>query len=142
MGFQTPINLKEAGEAIHENRFLLPSIQRELVWDEDRIEKLFDSLIRDYPIGSFLFWRVPVERVNDFQFYEFMRRFHERNFKHNPKANVVGVSEITAVLDGQQRLTAFTSDSGELMHVNFDGSDSPTRKLTRRKNCILTLQAH
>jgi hypothetical protein len=62
--------------------------------------------MRDYPIGSFLFWRVPAGRVNDFQFYEFMRHFHERDFKHSPKANVVGIGEITAVLDGQQRLTA------------------------------------
>jgi len=101
-----PITVKQAVNSIHANGFLLPSIQRELVWDEERIERLFDSLMRDYPIGSFLFWRVPAERVNDFQFYEFMRRYHERDFKHNAKANVVGISDITAVLDGQQRLSA------------------------------------
>ena len=36
----------------------LPAIQRELVWDTDRIERLFDSIMADFPIGSFLYWRL------------------------------------------------------------------------------------
>ena len=106
MPFKTPITIREAVSAIHENRFLLPSIQRELVWGEDRIVRLFDSLVRGYPIGSFLFWSVPSSHRTEFEFYEFMRSYHEQQHTHNPKAHTDGVGDITAVLDGQQRLTA------------------------------------
>ncbi|WP_232258317.1 DUF262 domain-containing protein [Helicobacter pylori] len=38
-------------------RYFLPDIQREYVWlkkaDEKKIEQLFDSILRGYPIGSF-----------------------------------------------------------------------------------------
>jgi uncharacterized protein with ParB-like and HNH nuclease domain len=106
MSFQTPITIKEALENIQKKRYLLPSIQRELVWNPRQIELLFDSLMRDYPVGSFLFWNVGKERVNDFTFYEFVRNYHERDGTHNPKAQLDATQDITAVLDGQQRLTA------------------------------------
>ena len=106
MSFQTPITVKEVVENIHKKRYLLPAIQREVVWDVEQIERLFDSLLRDYPIGSFLFWRVEKQNTGKFQFYEFMRNFHERKATHNPKANVSGDDEVIAVLDGQQRFTA------------------------------------
>lgn len=35
---------------------LLPDIQRPFVWDEQQIYKLFDSIMRGYPISTFLFW--------------------------------------------------------------------------------------
>ena len=106
MSFQAPITIFEAIDNVYKKKYLLPSIQRELVWDTDQIELLFDSLLRDYPIGSFLFWYVEKDIINNFQFYEFFRDYHERNQKHNPKANISGESDLTAVLDGQQRLTA------------------------------------
>lgn len=106
MSFQTPITIKEAIESVRSKKYLLPSIQRELVWNTRQIEKLFDSLMRDYPVGSFLFWHVDNERLGEFTFYEFIRNYHERDSKHNPKADLSGSGDITAVLDGQQRLTS------------------------------------
>jgi len=52
-----------------------------------------------------LFWHVGKEKSKGFQFYEFIREYHERDRRHNPKANISGYEDITAVLDGQQRLT-------------------------------------
>lgn len=106
MPFRSPITVREAVEHIHERRYLLPSIQRELVWDTEQMERLFDSLMRDYPINSFLFWKVADTQKDEFQFYEFIRQYHEKTGAHNVKANVDGMAEVTAVLDGQQRLTA------------------------------------
>lgn len=106
MAFQTPITVREAVENVSQHKYLLPAIQRELVWDTSQIERLFDSLMRDYPIGSFLFWHVERQRSSDYQFYEFIRIYHERDKRHNLKANVSGNSDITAILDGQQRLTS------------------------------------
>lgn len=84
----------------------MPALQRDLVWDMGQIERLFDSLMRDYPIGSFLFWYVEKERSKDFQFYDFIRNYHERYRKHIEKIDISGEDDITAILDGQQRLTA------------------------------------
>lgn len=106
MAFQTPITVKDAVEAIDQKRYLLPAIQREVVWGVEQIERLFDSLMRDYPIGSFLFWHVERKNAGNFQFYEFMREYHERDNCHNPKANVSGKDDVTGILDGQQRLTS------------------------------------
>lgn len=106
MAFQTPITVKDAVENVHAKKYLLPAIQREVVWEVDQITRLFDSLMRDYPIGSFLFWHVDKKNVGGYQFYEFVRNYHERNSRHNPKANVSGDDDITGILDGQQRLTS------------------------------------
>jgi uncharacterized protein with ParB-like and HNH nuclease domain len=81
MAYQTPITIKTAIESIEKNQYVLPSIQREFVWGTDQIETLFDSLMRDYPISTFLFWKVEKNRINDFQFYEFLNKYHEKEFR-------------------------------------------------------------
>jgi hypothetical protein len=106
MSFQAPITIAQALDGVHQRRYLLPAIQREFVWSTTQIEQLFDSLMRGYPIGSFLFWQVAPDRVNDYQYYEFIRDYHERDRRHNVKASVAGLNGLTAVLDGQQRLTS------------------------------------
>lgn len=106
MSYETALKISDVIDDIHKKKYLLPSIQREFVWDTYQIEQLFDSLMRDYPISSFLFWKVDKEQVKNYEFYEFLRDYHERDKTHNPKANVEGEEEITAVLDGQQRLTS------------------------------------
>ena len=106
MAFQTPITIREAITNIERRNYLLPAIQREFVWGTTQIETLFDSLMRSNPIGSFLFWHVEKEKIDDFQFYEFIREYHEFHATHNQKASVPGHEALTAILDGQQRLTA------------------------------------
>ena len=106
MGFETPITIKKAINEIQSNSYVLPAIQRQFVWSAEQIENLFDSLMRGYPIGSFLFWKVQPQRIGDFQFYRFMDHYHERDYTHNDPLKPADNREITAVLDGQQRLTA------------------------------------
>ena len=55
--------IKTILEDISANKYLLASIQREFVWSTVKIEKLFDSLMRDYLINSFLFWQVIGEDI-------------------------------------------------------------------------------
>lgn len=104
MSFKNPITIEEALEKIQRNKYLLPAIQREFVWKSWQIEKLFDSLMNEYPIGSFLFWEVT--STKDFKFYEFIKKYDQRDDNHNKKIPLVDGDEIIAVLDGQQRLTA------------------------------------
>lgn len=106
MAYQTPITIKEAIYNIKKCRYVLPSIQREFVWDTDQIETLFDSLMRDYPISTFLFWKVDKSRIKDFQFYEFLKKYHEKNNRHNVKADLTEDEDVIALLDGQQRMTS------------------------------------
>ena len=106
MPFVEPITIKDAVHSINKKEFLIPAIQREFVWETNQIEGLFDSLMKDYPIGSFLFWQVDRGNITRYQFYEFVREYHEKYNTHNPKANIDGESGVTAILDGQQRLTS------------------------------------
>ena len=106
MAYKTAITIREAVDHIHNNRYLLPAIQREFVWWPHQIERLFDSLMRGYPIGSFLFWRVKPETAKNYRFYQFITNYDQRkphNTAHEAPSTVPGLK---AVLDGQQRLTA------------------------------------
>ena len=82
MAFQTPTTIKQALKSIETGEFVLPAIQRELVWPHAKIERLFDSLMRGYPIGSFLFWSVDPEHIEQYKFYDFMLDYHERDNPH------------------------------------------------------------
>jgi uncharacterized protein with ParB-like and HNH nuclease domain len=106
MAYEKPITIKEAIDQIQKKKFVLPSIQREFVWESSQIEILFDSVMRDYPISTFLFWHVEKSRIKEFQFYEFLQHYHEKNATHNPKASLADDEDVIAVLDGQQRLTS------------------------------------
>ena len=107
MSFQTPITVREVIDNIRANEYVLPAIQREFVWKEEQIVKLFDSLMKGYPIGSFLFWEVKEENKNEYKFYKFLNNYHQRDNRHNEKINLIGdQGDITAVLDGQQRFTS------------------------------------
>ncbi|WQX43004.1 DUF262 domain-containing HNH endonuclease family protein [Helicobacter pylori] len=102
-------------------RYFLPDIQREYVWlkkaDEKKIEQLFDSILRGYPIGSFLFWKLPKEDIAksdeqdsdklNFQLYQFITNYDERK-PYNEKIHIeqIRCDDLYIVLDGQQRLTS------------------------------------
>jgi len=106
MSFQMPITIAKVIGDIQANRYVLPAIQREFVWSAEQIEKLLDSLMRGYPIGSFLFWKIDPQSLDSFRFYRFMDRYHQRDHKHNEPIDLVDNHDTIAVLDGQQRLTA------------------------------------
>lgn len=106
MSFQTPRSVEEMLTAIHRREYLMPAIQREFVWSPDQITKLVDSLMRGYPVGSFLLWDVKPETARSYTFYEFLTNYHERDNPYADKATVPHGSPTTAVLDGQQRLTS------------------------------------
>lgn len=84
----------------------LPAIQREFVWGTDRIERLFDSIMADFPIGSFLYWKLEQKNKDEWPVYEFIRDFDGES-PHNPPANMAGITkDVILVLDGQQRITS------------------------------------
>jgi len=104
--------------------FFLPAIQRPYVWHPDQITALFDSLLKGYPISSFLFWEIRPERRSDWEVYKFIENFRFGD-THNEVAEPDG-REIVLVLDGQQRLTSLL--------IGLRGTFSTRAKYKRRDN--------
>ncbi|GAA7266848.1 DUF262 domain-containing protein [Helicobacter pylori] len=122
-------------------RYFLPDIQREYVWlkkaDEKKIEQLFDSILRGYPIGSFLFWKLQKEDIAksdeqdsdklNFQLYQFITNYDERK-PHNEKIRIGQIirDELYIVLDGQQCLTS--------LYIGLRGTRTLKKKGARNDN--------
>ena len=114
MAFQTPISIEEALNKIKGGEYALPAIQRDYVWREHQVTWLFDSIMRGYPISSFLFWSVRGENVNGYKFYDFLRDYREDFRTRGKEKTVDSHDRFTAILDGQQRLTS--------LYIGFMGS--------------------
>ena len=133
--FQKPLTIEEVVNGVYKKDYVLPAIQREFVWTTQQITTLFDSLMKNYPIGSFLFWEVDKENIKNFQFYEFIRNYHERDGTHNPKADTIGDENVNSILDGQQRLTSLYialkgTYSEKIPKKRWDNNDAfPPKKL-------------
>ncbi|WQZ29418.1 DUF262 domain-containing protein [Helicobacter pylori] len=122
-------------------RYFLPDIQREYVWlkkaDEKKIEQLFDSILRGYPIGSFLFWKLQKEDIAksdeqdsdklNFQLYQFITNYDERK-PHNEKIRIEQINrdDLYIVLDGQQRLTS--------LYIGLKGTRTLKKKWAKNDN--------
>jgi hypothetical protein len=91
---------------IDQNKIYLPALQRKFVWDKPRIQLLFDSLMRNYPFGTFLFWQLHRQKADNYVFYEFLKEYDERMPFNRRKTGAFLHEEITGILDGQQRLSS------------------------------------
>lgn len=98
--------IKNLIHKIDNNEYVLPALQREFVWKPEQIERLFDSIMKGYPIGSFLFWNVQNENIKKYEFYNILKEYHQRDARHNVKINISHKDNVTAILDGQQRITS------------------------------------
>lgn len=105
--YAKPITIEDAVRHIIKNEYLLPAIQRKFIWRPEQICSLFDSIMRGYPINSFMFWEVTTPRIaNDFRFFQFLKNYCERFGEDNPDLDTKGLDHFWAVIDGQQRLTS------------------------------------
>jgi len=104
--YQTGATIKDTIQLIQQHEYVLPAIQREFVWKPEQIQRLFDSIMQGYPFGTFLLWKVQAENSSKYKFYDFVREYHERDNPHCPNLPAQLNHALTAVLDGQQRMTA------------------------------------
>jgi hypothetical protein len=109
---------------IEKGHIKIPKFQRDFVWSIDKTAKLLDSILKGYPIGTFILWETK-ERLNDI-----------KNIGNIPLPAVPDDIKIQYVLDGQQRITSLyaaflgakiqkegekkITDYGEIF-VNLDG---------------------
>jgi len=126
MSFQTPLTIRAALAGIESHKYVLPAIQREFVWTPQQMIALLDSLMRGYPVGSFLFWTVDEDRSQDYRFYDFVLNYHQKDRPHCPVHEITQPRDLTAVLDGQQRLTS--------LNIAFRGSMAVKEKHKRRND--------
>ena len=103
--FEQPITIEKAMDAINSKEYLIPGIQRKFTWDKDRICRLFDSLMRKYPINSFMFWEVRKEIYCKTYLYPFVEHYRQR-FNEEEKQTTPTRDSVIAVIDGQQRLNS------------------------------------
>lgn len=100
------MSIRKVVKSLNENEenggFWLPNIQRPFVWREEQIEKLFDSVMRDYPISTLLAWRTKsnMKKRRFIKDYKKGINLYEQYEGNNNKAKYL-------VLDGQQRLQSF-----------------------------------
>ena len=106
------ITIYEAMANIKSGKYVMPAFQRQFVWSMEQIEKLWDSILLDYPIATFLFWHVDDNNVTwDTYFCNFLTSVTFDNRKQADSVNFeltdidVSITD-TAILDGQQRLTS------------------------------------
>ena len=68
MNFQQPkpdsIQYSDLIYEIQKGIIKIPKFQREFVWNLDETAELLDSILKGYPIGTFIFWQTD-ERMND-----------------------------------------------------------------------------
>lgn len=57
----------------------LPNIQRPFVWSEEQIQRLFDSIMREYPISTLLVWRSKAQ-IKHRKFVDHWRSASDSNF--------------------------------------------------------------
>lgn len=72
----------------------IPQFQREFVWSRAKSAKLLDSIVKGYPVGTFIFWHTD-ERLRT------VRSIGNIRFKDKASTDYFDY-----VLDGQQRLTS------------------------------------
>ena len=127
--------IRETLAAINSQQIVLPAIQREFIWRPGQVCALFDSLMRGYPFGTFLYWLVEPSNSGEYRWYQFVTDWHEKHARHNPDSKILPNTPLTAVLDGQQRLTALNiglqgSMAWRLPRTHFKLDENfPTRRL-------------
>jgi hypothetical protein len=122
-----PSSLYNLIQVINKGLFL-PHIQRPFVWEEEQMLKLFDSLMRNYPIQTLLFWKTKDE-IKARKFMEEVEWDPDLSDYYEPNISKAGC-EKTFVLDGQQRLQtlyatfagAIKGPDGERLEAYFDAS--------------------
>lgn len=79
---------------IQDGTIKIPQFQRDFVWSKAKVAKLLDSIVKGYPIGTFILWKTN-ERLRS------IRNLGGVSLPEAPKGDAVKY-----VLDGQQRLTS------------------------------------
>ena len=109
---------------IEQGQIKIPQFQRDFVWDIKKSANLMDSIVKGYPIGTFIFWRTK-ERLRTI-----------RDIGNFSLPEPQDGEFIDFVLDGQQRLTSLfaslkglkverdnKTDDYSKIYINLNGTE-------------------
>jgi hypothetical protein len=94
---------------IEKGQIKIPQFQRDFVWDIKKSSHLMDSIVKGYPIGTFIFWRTK-ERLRS------VRNIGNLSLPEPEEGEFVDF-----VLDGQQRLTSLFASLKGIKITRGDG---------------------
>lgn len=97
-------------EDLLRKNYQIPTFQREVVWNEYNVKKLWDSIYKFYPIGSVLIWKTLIKLHNHRDVFGFI--ISDEDVKR---------TEYQYILDGQQRTNALLSS---LYGGKIEGKDN------------------
>ena len=75
--------------------YQIPTFQRDVVWQQENVKKLWDSIYKFYPLGSILIWKTDLKLQN-----------HRQIGGHQITDIDFTRTEYQYILDGQQRTTS------------------------------------
>tara|TARA_R110002020_G_scaffold75065_9_gene191445 strand:- start:3609 stop:5318 length:1710 start_codon:yes stop_codon:yes gene_type:complete len=101
-----PYTVEDILEKIDNDEFVLPVVQRNLVWTEEKIELLFDTLMKGDSFGGIMTIKDFKDRKPLFSYRSFIKAYFANQ---NMLSNDYGIlkQNLSYVVDGQQRLSAF-----------------------------------
>jgi hypothetical protein len=100
----------------------IPKFQREFVWSIDKTAGLLDSILKGYPIGTFILWQTS-ERIND------IKNVGNLDIPDTPEG-----TKVQYVLDGQQRITSLFA-----AYLGAKIQKSGEKKITDYSNIFVNL---
>lgn len=102
---------------ISSGRLKIPQFQRDFVWDIKKSAGLLDSIVKGYPIGTFIFWKTK-ERLRS------VKNIGGLELPEPPKGDFVNF-----VLDGQQRITSLFAALKGAKIARSDGKEEDFSKM-------------
>jgi uncharacterized protein with ParB-like and HNH nuclease domain len=97
--------ITECIKKVNDSLFL-PDIQRPYVWEEDDIYLLFDSICRDYPINTVLFWFLEKSTLEKDKYLKRIKFIEQRGEDNSPETGPLSRDNYFLAIDGQQRITS------------------------------------
>lgn len=107
-----PVKYSDLISEIETGQVKIPQFQRKFVWGTKASARLLDSIIKGYPIGTFIYWRTN-ERLRSV-----------RNLGNITLPEPIDGEYINYVLDGQQRLTSLFASLKGIQIIDEDGKTS------------------
>ena len=102
----------------------VPKFQREFVWGIEKTAKLLDSILKGYPIGTFILWQTD-ERIND------IKNIGNLEIPETPDG-----TKVQYVLDGQQRITSLYA-----AYLGAEITKKGEKKITDYKEIVVNLDS-
>lgn len=103
--------------AIEQGQIKIPQFQRDFVWTMQKSAGLIDSIVKGYPIGTFIFWRTK-ERLRS------VKDIGKQVLPEPQQGEFVDY-----VLDGQQRLTSLFASLRGVILTREDGREDDFSKI-------------